>query len=149
MDKFIVHRDGRWSVANPTDPLANFTDKWNSDPRKKQAFDAWLRQARTAFNSAAQAGTYKEMADVLIPRMGYMPSMRAMDRLTGGSRLLRAATGASAAAAGSTAAPNFANEERRPSKPQGSATLGGGSTSGGRRPRRRHWSPSRKNLTGR
>lgn len=121
MDKFIVQQGGRWIVANPTDALENFADKWNRDPKKKAAFDAWLRQARTDFYAAAQAGTFKDMADALNPRMGYALSMRAMDRLTGGSRLLRAATGASAAAAGTVAAPSFANAERRPSKPQGYA----------------------------
>lgn len=121
MDKFIVRHFDTWIVANPTDPLENFADKWNRDPRRKQAFDAWLRQARADFHSAAQAGTLKDMADALNARMGQASSMRAMDRLTGGSRLLRAASGTSAAAAGSGAAPSFANEERRPSKPQGYA----------------------------
>lgn len=120
MDKFIVHHGGRWIVANPTDALENFADKWNRDPKKKVAFDAWLRQARDDFHAAAQAATFREMADALAPRMGHALSMRAMDRLTAGSRLLRAATGASAAA-GAVAAPSFANAERRPSKPQGYA----------------------------
>lgn len=121
MDKFIVYDGAKWIVANPTDPMENFADKWNRDPKKKEAFDAWLRQARADFYAAAQAATFQDMANALIPRMGYAPSMRAMDRLTGGSRLLRAATGASAAAVGSVAAPSFANAERRPSKPQGYA----------------------------
>ncbi|WP_312413393.1 nucleotidyltransferase [Shinella sp.] len=121
MDNFIVYDGSRWIVANPTDAMENFADKWNRDPAKKEAFDAWLRQARADFYSAAQAGTLKDMGDALNPRMGYALSMRAMDRLTGGSRLLRSASGASAVGAGSVAAPSFANEERRPSKPQGYA----------------------------
>jgi hypothetical protein len=121
MDKFIVHDGSKYIIANPTDPLENFADKWNREPRKKEAFDSWLRQARADFYAAAQAGTFKDMADALNPRMGYALSMRAMDRLTGGSRLLRAATGASAAAAGSSSVPSFANAERRPTKPQGYA----------------------------
>lgn len=121
MEKFIVHDGTKWIVANPTDPMENFADKWNRDPKKKEAFDAWLRQARADFYAAAQAATFQDMANALVPRMGYAPSMRAMDRLTGSSRLLRAATGASAAAVGSVTAPSFANAERRPSKPQGYA----------------------------
>ena len=121
MDKFIVYDGTKYIVANPTDPLENFADKWNREPQKKAAFDAWLRQARADFHAAAQAATFKDMADALNPRMGYALSMRAMDRLTGGSRLLRAATGASAVTAGVTSAPSFANAERRPTKPQGYA----------------------------
>lgn len=121
MDKFIVHDGNKYIVANPTDPFENFADKWNREPQKKEAFDAWLRQARADFYAAAQAATFKDMADALNPRMGYAPSMRAMDRLAGGSRLLRAATGASAGTAGVTSAPSFANAERRPTKPQGYA----------------------------
>ncbi|WP_205836863.1 nucleotidyltransferase domain-containing protein [Neorhizobium alkalisoli] len=121
MDKFIVYDGNKYVIANPTDSLENFADKWNREPQKKDAFDSWLRQARVDFYAAAQAATFKDMADALNPRMGYALSMRAMDRLTGGSRLLRAATGASVAAGGLTNAPSFANAERRPTKPQGYA----------------------------
>lgn len=121
MDKFIVYDGNKYVIANPTDSLENFADKWNREPQKKVAFDSWLRQARVDFYAAAQAATFKDMADALNPRMGYALSMRAMDRLTGGSRLLRAATGASVAAGGFTNAPSFANAERRPTKPQGYA----------------------------
>jgi len=121
MDKFIVFDGTNYTIANPTDPLENFADKWNREPRKKAAFDAWLRQARADFYAAAQATTFQNMADALNPRMGYALSMRAMDRLTGGSRLLRAATGASSVTAGVASAPSFANAERRPTKPQGYA----------------------------
>ncbi|MCA2380041.1 nucleotidyltransferase [Agrobacterium genomosp. 3 str. RTP8] len=121
MDKFIVYDGNKYVIANPTDSLENFADKWNREPQKKDAFDSWLRQARVDFYAAAQAATFNDMADALNPRMGYALSMRAMDRLTGGSRLLRAATGASVAAGGLTSAPSFANAERRPTKPQGYA----------------------------
>ncbi|NTA13800.1 nucleotidyltransferase [Agrobacterium tumefaciens] len=121
MDKFIVYDGNKYVIANPTDSLENFADKWNREPQKKDAFDSWLRQARVDFYAAAQAATFKDMADAINPRMGYALSMRAMDRLTGGSRLLRAATGASVAAGGLTNAPSFANAERRPTKPQGYA----------------------------
>lgn len=121
MHKFIIYDGAKYVVANPTDPLENFADKWNREPQKKVAFDAWLRQARADFHAAAQAATFKDMADALNPRMGYALSMRAVDRLTGGSRLLRAATAASAVTAGVTSAPSFASAERRPTKPQGYA----------------------------
>ncbi|MFQ6185815.1 nucleotidyltransferase [Sinorhizobium meliloti] len=121
IDKFIDHDGRKYIIPNPTDPLENFADKWEREPPKKDAFDDWLRQARTDFYAAAQAGTFKDMADALNPRMGYALSMRAVDRLTGSSRLLRAATGASAAAAGTASAPSFGNAARQPTKPQGYA----------------------------
>ncbi|MBD9596932.1 nucleotidyltransferase [Ensifer sp. ENS05] len=121
MDQFIVHDGRKYIIANPTDPFENFADKWEKEPQKAEAFFGWLRRARADFYAAAQAGKFQEMANALNPGMGYALSMRAIDRLTGGSRLLRAATGASATAAGTTGAPSFANADRRPTKPQGYA----------------------------
>ncbi|MFP3545746.1 nucleotidyltransferase [Rhizobium sp. SIMBA_035] len=120
MDQFIQHDGQKYIIANPTDPYENFADKWQKDPNKAVAFYDWLRIARADFNAAAQAGTFHGMADALTPRMGYRLSTKAVDRLTGGSRLLRAASGASAGAAAATA-PSFANAARQPTKPQGYA----------------------------
>ncbi|CAN7392344.1 nucleotidyltransferase [Pararhizobium sp. LjRoot235] len=121
MDQFIVYDGRKHIITNPTDPFENFADKWEKEPQKAEAFFDWLRQARADFQAAAQAGTFQQMADALNPRMGYALSRRAVDRLTGGSRLLRAATGASAGGAGTVSAPSFANADRRPTKPQGYA----------------------------
>jgi hypothetical protein len=119
MDQFIRHDGQKWVIANPTDPLENFADKWGWQPEKADAFFDWLRQARADFAKAASMASFHEMADILRPRMGYQVSTRATDRLTGGSRLLRAATGASAAGAGTVGAPSFGNAARQPTKPQG------------------------------
>jgi hypothetical protein len=121
MDQFIQHDGQKYIIANPTDPYENFADKWQAEPAKAEAFFRWLRTARADFNAAAQAVSFQEMADALTPRMGYRLSTKAADRLTGGNRLLRAATGASAGAAGATSAPSFANAARQPTKPQGYA----------------------------
>jgi hypothetical protein len=121
MDQFIVHDGKKYIIANPTDPFENFADKWEHEPQKADAFFQWLRQARTDFRTAAQATNYKGMADAVYQRMGYRAATSAVDRLTGGSRLLRAATGASAVGAGTVGAPSFANADRRPTKPQGYA----------------------------
>jgi hypothetical protein len=121
LDQFIQHDGQKYVIANPTDPYENFADKWQKEPEKAEAFFRWLRQARADFNSAAQALSFQEMADALTPRMGYQLSIRATDRLTGGNRLLRAASGASAGGAAATTAPSFANAARQPTKPQGYA----------------------------
>ncbi|GAA3075745.1 hypothetical protein GCM10010520_23550 [Rhizobium viscosum] len=120
MDQFIKYDGQNYVIANPTDPYENFADKWQKEPEKADAFFAWLRQARADFYAAAQAVSFQEMADALTPRMGYRLSTRAADRLTGGNRLLRAASGASAAGAATTA-PSFANAARQPTRPQGYA----------------------------
>lgn len=121
MDQFIVHDGRNYIIANPTDPYENFADKWEREPEKADAFFDWLRQARTDFRTAAQATSYKGMGDAVYQRMGYRAVTSAVDRLTGGARLLRAATGASAVGAGTVSAPSFANADRRPTKPQGYA----------------------------
>ncbi|WP_222259732.1 nucleotidyltransferase [Rhizobium leguminosarum] len=121
MDQFIV-RDGRkYIIANPTDPFENFADRWEREPQKAEAFFDWLRQARADFRAAALATTYKDMSDAVYQRMGYRAATGAVDRLTGGSRLLRAATGATAVGAGTVTAPSFANADRRPTTPKGYA----------------------------
>lgn len=120
MDQFIQHDGRKYVIANPTDPYENFADKWQKELEKAEAFFKWLRQARADFNAAARAASFQEMGDALTPRMGYRLSTRAADRLTGGNRLLRAASGASAAGAGAMA-PSFANAARQPTKPQGYA----------------------------
>ncbi|HLP70359.1 MAG TPA: nucleotidyltransferase [Rhizobium sp.] len=121
MDQFIVHDGRKYIIANPTDPLENFADKWEREPQKAEAFFDWLRQARADFRAAALAATYKDMGDAVYQRMGYRAATCAVDRLTGGSRLLRAATGTSAVGAGSVGAPSFANADRRPTTPKGYA----------------------------
>ncbi|MFC5755622.1 nucleotidyltransferase [Rhizobium sp. GCM10022189] len=120
MDQFIKHDGQKYVIANPTDPYENFADKWQEKPEKADAFFRWLHTARADFAAAAQAASAQEMADALTPRMGYRLSTNAADRLTGGNRLLRAATGASASGA-AAAAPSFANAARQPTKPQGYA----------------------------
>ncbi|MFK0382482.1 nucleotidyltransferase [Agrobacterium sp. NPDC090273] len=121
MDQFIQHAGQKYVIANPTDPYENFADKWQAEPAKADAFFRWLRTARADFQAAAQAVSVQEMADALTPRMGYRLATKAADRLTGGNRLLRAASGASAGAASAASAPSFANAARQPTKPQGYA----------------------------
>jgi len=46
---FITERNGVTWVANPTDPLENFADKWKAEPDKKAAFIEWVESAKSDF----------------------------------------------------------------------------------------------------
>jgi hypothetical protein len=110
---------GRAIIANPSDPLENFADKWSEFPEREQAFYTWLRQAQRDFAHAASLADRKAITDSLSPHVGTDLAKRAADRSAGTpSGLLRAATGA---AAGSLSSPSFGNTARTPTKPQGFA----------------------------
>lgn len=49
MDKYIEQRLGVDWVANPTNGLENFADKWVEHPRRRDNFYKWLEAARTDF----------------------------------------------------------------------------------------------------
>jgi hypothetical protein len=115
MDQFIVRYGDRYVVANPTDPFENFADAWEREPKKREAFYRWLEQARADFGAAARAHSVGDIATSLQGRMGYETAARAVDRITGGNRLLRVGTVASTGAA---SMPSFAKEERKPSSPK-------------------------------
>jgi hypothetical protein len=70
MDRHIEQRNGRYWIANPTNLRENFADSWNETPRKKEAFDEWLRIARADFQSASEKEDVLEIVDALAPRMG-------------------------------------------------------------------------------
>ena len=110
---------GRAIIANPSDPLENFADKWSEFPEREQAFYTWLRQAQRDFAHAASLADRKAITDSLSPHFWTDLAKRAADRSAGTpSGLLRAATGA---AAGSLSSPSFGNTARTPTKPQGFA----------------------------
>lgn len=70
MDQFIEDRKGVAWIANPTDPLENFADKWLIYPQRKKAFHAWLSAARADFAAAASASAPKDLVAILAPRLG-------------------------------------------------------------------------------
>ena len=41
------------NIANPTDPLENFADRWIQHPEREAAFDRWLKKAREDFAGLA------------------------------------------------------------------------------------------------
>lgn len=120
MEAYIA-RDahGRAVIANPSDPLENFADKWVEFPERERAFYAWLRQAQRDFAHAASLADRHTISESLSPHLGQELAKRAADRsATKPTGLLRAASGA---ATGGLSTPSFGNTARTPTKPQGFA----------------------------
>lgn len=116
-----IQRDanGRAVIANPSDPLENFADKWAEFPEREDAFYQWLTQARRDFAEAAGLADRHAITATLSEHIGEELAKRASDRAaTKPSGMLRAATSASA---GATSAPSFGNTARTPTKPKGFA----------------------------
>ena len=59
-------------IANPTDPLENFADKWSKSeyPERKQAFYDWLDKAKKDFASIVGATDRIVMGEALASSMG-------------------------------------------------------------------------------
>jgi len=117
MDGYILRDGNKYVIPNPTDPLENFADKWEKEPRKADAFFQWLQRAREDFGRAAQATTLQAMNEAVSVRLGAGLTDRAVRRIRGpGGRLLRDASVAPVAAT-----PAFGNTPRVPTTPKGFA----------------------------
>lgn len=70
MDSFIKRdNEGKFVIANPVNPLENFADKWNENPKKAVRFFEWLNEARRDLN-AISGRTQVEIAGILRPVFG-------------------------------------------------------------------------------
>ncbi len=70
MDSFIKRdNEGKFLIANPVNPLENFADKWNENPKKAVKFFEWLNDARRDFN-AISGKKQIEIAEILKPVFG-------------------------------------------------------------------------------
>jgi hypothetical protein len=116
MDEHIANVGGRHWIANPTDPLENFADKWEKHPERADAFFEWLARARHDFEQAARASNRVIIAETVGQGVGKAVAERARQRRQSpvGSPLLKTASVAPVAGGFS-----FPNNERAPSKPQG------------------------------
>lgn len=119
MDRFILTDEaGHSQIANPTDPLENFADKWVAHPERKDAFYDWLGKARRDFRSIADLANRERIQGSIEASVGADLAKRAADRSRppGG---LRAAS--VAPVLGVPATPSFGSEPRRPTRPEGFA----------------------------
>jgi len=65
MDKHIEQRMGIDWVANPTNGLENFADKWVEHPHRRTNFYKWLEAARKDFASLDRASSTHEVHQLL------------------------------------------------------------------------------------
>lgn len=70
MEIYIQYRNGIKWVANPTDPLENFADKWQEHPEREKAFYDWLSQVKTDFNQILKSENRLEAEEILKPQFG-------------------------------------------------------------------------------
>lgn len=70
MHLHITDRGGvRW-IANPVNPLENFADKWDENPKKEANFWAWLEAARRDFGMYIRGSASNRLPDQLAESFG-------------------------------------------------------------------------------
>lgn len=115
MDRYILERNGRPWIPNPTDPLENFADKWAEYPERATAFFEWLRQARSDFSQAARSSDRRFITETVGRGVGSALAERAAGRRQPArSSLLKPSTVAPTATGLS-----FPDSSRTPTKPKG------------------------------
>ena len=77
----FIETDGAGNsvVSNPVNPLENFADKWQGNPRKRQRFFDWIQAASHQLNKLAGA-TLPQAVEALTPLIGERPGTEAMRR---------------------------------------------------------------------
>lgn len=78
MPRHIRHEGGKYVVENPAEPGENFADKWNEDPKRRDAFFQWLQAVRDDF------GVLSHMTDL---RKSYPLLERSFGRDVAGSAI--------------------------------------------------------------
>jgi hypothetical protein len=95
-------------VANPTDALENFADKWAEYPEREEAFQDWLVQCRKDLNGMIRAENRTLLEHYYDRKFFPVPASR--------NGLLKPA-----GAAAAVGAVSFGAQARKPTKPQGFA----------------------------
>jgi hypothetical protein len=85
MDAHIEQRLGVDWVANPTNDLENFADKWSEYPQRRANFRKWLEAAREDFARLERATSEHEVQALLEEIFGPEVSKRATSPSTGGA----------------------------------------------------------------
>ncbi|AZO33563.1 MAG: nucleotidyltransferase [Mesorhizobium sp.] len=84
-----LERHIRWDaqgnavIANPTDPLENFADKWPLHPERKDAFFEWLTAARHDFFEAAKQFDRRKITDAVARGAGRAIAEKAGEKAFG------------------------------------------------------------------
>ncbi|MDP9910587.1 hypothetical protein J2W27_002699 [Variovorax boronicumulans] len=78
MTSHIKQDSGGFSyIANPTDPLENFADRWRQHPERKAAFDRWIAKAREDFEGLTKQVTQQRIVEVAEQSFGAKPARAA------------------------------------------------------------------------
>ncbi|ABC82993.1 nucleotidyltransferase [Anaeromyxobacter dehalogenans] len=70
MPQYIQVRDGKFFVMNPAEPSENFADRWNEDPKRRQAFLSWLNTLRTDISEWVHSTELKKAYPLLERGLG-------------------------------------------------------------------------------
>ena len=79
MPAFVEYRNGVPHVPNPTNPLENFAEKWQREPRKQLLFDWWIEQAGRDLETLAVA-SLREIEKPLAKWLGEQVARRVLKR---------------------------------------------------------------------
>lgn len=116
MDKHILWHNNQYWIANPTDPLENFADKWAEHPERATAFFEWLEKARMEFAQAASSNDRSLITETLGRGVGGSLADRAARRRQPPAHPMLLKT---ASVAPASAGLSFPDRSRVPTKPQG------------------------------
>ncbi|WP_313168284.1 nucleotidyltransferase [Massilia oculi] len=83
MDAHIEVRDGIYWVENPTDAAENFADRWESIPKRRDAFRRWLAMARTDFAEIARQHAQHRLVETASTSLGERLARSAQAKPTG------------------------------------------------------------------
>lgn len=70
MPRYIRNEGGKYIVENPAEPGENFADKWNEDPKRRDAFFRWLAAVRSDFGALSHASDLKKSYPLLERSLG-------------------------------------------------------------------------------
>jgi len=94
MRDHIEQRDGIWWIANPVNPLENFADKWEENPRKAKLFFEWLGALETEYRHIVTDAGFQKVGSYLAESYGQRDADAAMKKYTkdlGGKAMVQAA----------------------------------------------------------
>jgi hypothetical protein len=80
MDTHVIRSDNKYIIANPTNPLENFADKWEAHPERAEAFFQWAHKAKADFVQLAALVDRNTMTDLMEGVVGSALAKRAKER---------------------------------------------------------------------
>ncbi|MDM8292061.1 nucleotidyltransferase domain-containing protein [Faecalicoccus pleomorphus] len=90
MIRYVEVKNGVYWIKNPVMPEENFADKWQEHPERKDAFMAWIKQAKKDFieNPLSSLGI-DEISTLFENSLGTYPVQRAIKKYANNTRKIR------------------------------------------------------------